>query len=93
MNSYIGSGPDCSSKNYNQEPPDDPMEGSPRDTYASFPPLFREPSPMTRLVKVEDGVVPNVTDITPDIRMLTPTPTTEDLVRRLDDGWTELKED
>jgi hypothetical protein len=48
---------------------------------------------MTRLVKVEDGAVPNVTDIAPDIRVLTPTPTAEDLVRRFDDGWTELKED
>ena len=47
---------------------------------------------MTHSTNVEDGDVPRVIDVTLDPRMLTQTPTTEDLGRRFGDGWTELKE-
>jgi hypothetical protein len=97
VSNYIGPGPDCGSENYDQEPPDGPWEDDPYEMYISFqssisstPP--HELNPMTRLIKVEDGDAPNVMDITPGLRMLTPTPTTEDLVRRFGDRWTELKE-
>ena len=97
VNEYIGPGPDCGSENYDQEPPDDPWEDDPYEMYISFqsaisPTPPHELNPMTRLIKVENGDAPNVMDITPDLRMLTPTPTTEDLVRRFGDGWRELKE-
>jgi hypothetical protein len=97
VNSHIGPGPDCSSEDYEQEPPDNPTEDNPHDTYVSFQlpvrsPSLREPNLMTHSMKVEDGDAPSVIDVTPDPRMLTPTPTTEDLVRRFGDGWTELKE-
>ena len=78
--------------------PDDPIEDNPHDTYDSFQlpvrsPSLREPNLMTHSTKVEDDDVPRVIDVTPDPRMLTPTPTTEDLVRRYGGEWTELKEE
>jgi hypothetical protein len=48
---------------------------------------------MTHSTSVESGDIPRVIDVTPDPRMLTPTPTTEDLVRRYGGEWTEVTDE
>jgi len=63
--------------------------------YVSFqlpvgPDTIREANIATDSTSVENGDVPRFTNITPDPRMLTQIPTTEDLVRRYGDGWTEV---
>ena len=98
VNSHIGPGPDCSSDDYEPEIPDGPLEDNPHDTYISFqlpfgPHSIREPNIVTDPTSVENGDVPRVINITPDPRMLTPIPTTEDLVRRYGSGWTEATDE
>ena len=98
VNSHIGPGPDCSSDDYEPEIPDGPLEDNPHDTYVSFqlpvgPHPIREPNIVTDPTSVENGDVPRVINITPDPRMLTPIPTTEDLVRRYGSEWTEVTDE
>ena len=95
VNSHIGPAPDCNSDGYEPDIPDDPIEDNPPDMYVSFqlpvgPDTIREPNIATDPTSVETGDVPRVINITPDPRMLTQIPTTEDLVRRYGDGWTEV---
>ena len=95
MNSHIGPAPDCNSNDCEPDIPDDPIEDNPPDMYVSFqlpvgPDTIREANIATDSTSVENGDVPRFTNITPDPRMLTQIPTTEDLVRRYGDGWTEV---
>jgi hypothetical protein len=95
VNSHIGPAPDCSSDGYEPDIPDDPIEDNPPDMYVSFqlpvgPDTIREANIATDSTSVENGNGPRFTNITPDPRILTQIPTTEDLVRRYGDGWTEV---
>ena len=91
VNSHCGPGPGCDSQNYDQEPPDGPTEIGLYDTHIN-PVPSHELNSIAELTHKGRGDAPRVTDITPSCGMVDPTPSTDELVRRLGDGWTELKE-
>ena len=47
---------------------------------------------MPRPMHVRNGDAPRVTDVTPNRGMVDPTPSTEELVRRLGEGWEVLQQ-
>ena len=91
VNSHCGPGPDCDSRNYDQEPPDGPSEIGLYDSYID-PIPSHELNSIARLMNEGGNVAPQVKDITPNRGMVNPTPSTDELVRRLGDGWEDLKE-
>ena len=88
---YCGPGPDCDSQNDNREPPDDPAETGLYGMYTNQVPSH-ELNLITKLVHEGRDDTPRVIDITPNCGKEDPTPSTDELVRRLGDGWKELKE-
>jgi hypothetical protein len=90
VNSYSGPGPDCSSQNYDQEPPDGPSEIGLYDAYIDPTPYRINSMPIP--MHVRNGDAPRVTDVTPNRGMVDPTPSTEELVRRLGEGWEVLQQ-
>ena len=91
VNSYCGPGPDCDNQNYDQEPPNGPSEIGLYDSLIVLVPP-QELNSITRLINEGGNVAPQVKDITPSRGMVNPTPSTEELVRRLGDGWDDLKQ-
>jgi hypothetical protein len=98
VNSHIGPAPDCNSDGCEPDIPDNPIEDNPPNMYVSFQlpvglDTIRKPNIATDQTGVGANDGPRVNNITPDPRMLTPVPTTEELVRRYGDVWTGVTEE